>query len=572
MVIHLYNDISIKKANILRFAILCFIVLCPSTCPIFSQNDKKYFKQKVEEAEEIYFYNYSGTILILEELNEIAELHKDDKSLRTACLYIESMLNDRHALHDSSLIERLNSHLADIEKQSPVNNSTIAYSQYSLALNYLIENQYIDGFFAALQSLSLAKTLNDTLHIARSLNMLGRISSQILNFSMAQDYHIEALSYLKEDNVLYYQFKANLFLINSFLQDHPQALVDSLSNLIEPIQRLGHPTFLFSLYSNLAIIHSIMEQNDLSLYYLNQIRNQLHLCDNQWVYHNLHLNFGFYYRHQGQLDSSLYYYEQAYHIAKKINNKRLINNSLYGITIIHDQLEETDKAYRSLKEYVATDRILNDNARILETSKQHIYSMLDYMQKEEEMHKQELVLRNTIITTVIILAIVALLVVALLLIIIKQKKSKQALLKETLDFKIREITSSSLLISNKNNVLNQIQEIIKEIKPTAKAKSKINEIHSLIRNNINTEQNWETFVIHFEQVHPGFFYKLQKHSSELTPTNLRFCAYFRLKLSTKEIATLLNITPSAVKTARFRLKKKFGLSEADSLDDFIANI
>jgi len=46
-----------------------------------------------------------------------------------------------------------------------------------------------------------------------------------------------------------------------------------------------------------------------------------------------------------------------------------------------------------------------------------------------------------------------------------------------------------------------------------------------------------------------------KHPS-LTAYELRLCTYLKANLSTKEIATLLNITPDSVKKAKHRLRKK----------------
>lgn len=49
---------------------------------------------------------------------------------------------------------------------------------------------------------------------------------------------------------------------------------------------------------------------------------------------------------------------------------------------------------------------------------------------------------------------------------------------------------------------------------------------------------------------------LQKRYPNLTAYDLRLCTYLKTSLSTKEIATLLNITPDSVKKAKHRLRKK----------------
>lgn len=58
----------------------------------------------------------------------------------------------------------------------------------------------------------------------------------------------------------------------------------------------------------------------------------------------------------------------------------------------------------------------------------------------------------------------------------------------------------------------------------------------------------------------GRFQSQLKHQyPRLTAYDLRLCTYLKSNLSTKEIATLLNITPDSVKKAKHRLRKKLGM-------------
>jgi DNA-binding NarL/FixJ family response regulator len=89
----------------------------------------------------------------------------------------------------------------------------------------------------------------------------------------------------------------------------------------------------------------------------------------------------------------------------------------------------------------------------------------------------------------------------------------------------------------------------------------------------NTMDNdWDKFKLHFEQVHPQFFDKLSAICPALTVNELRQCAYIKMNLSIKEIAALLNVTDGAIKIARNRMKKKMGLSQNDSLGEFLHKI
>lgn len=58
--------------------------------------------------------------------------------------------------------------------------------------------------------------------------------------------------------------------------------------------------------------------------------------------------------------------------------------------------------------------------------------------------------------------------------------------------------------------------------------------------------------------------RLKRVYPHLTGYDLRLCTYLKANLSTKEIATLLNITPDSVKKAKHRLRKKLDLMPGDS--------
>jgi DNA-binding HTH domain-containing proteins len=77
---------------------------------------------------------------------------------------------------------------------------------------------------------------------------------------------------------------------------------------------------------------------------------------------------------------------------------------------------------------------------------------------------------------------------------------------------------------------------------------------------------------HFNKVHPSFFDKLKEMCNNLTENNLRMCAYFRIGMSAKQVAQILNVSTETIKNGRYRLKRKLGLEEEQDLDDFIRNI
>ena len=103
-------------------------------------------------------------------------------------------------------------------------------------------------------------------------------------------------------------------------------------------------------------------------------------------------------------------------------------------------------------------------------------------------------------------------------------------------------------------------------------KREIKDEKRIIAQNSDTNDEWGTFKVHFESVHPQFFTTLSQLMPSLTPLELRQCAYIKINLSPKQVGNLLNITPDSVKKARMRIKKKLNLSPEDSLTKFIATI
>ncbi|MDE5416912.1 hypothetical protein L3049_02750 [Labilibaculum sp. DW002] len=148
-------------------------------------------------------------------------------------------------------------------------------------------------------------------------------------------------------------------------------------------------------------------------------------------------------------------------------------------------------------------------------------------------------------------------------------------LKSEVEYKNRELAGSTMNIIHKNEVLSysvgELKKALKKIKdPTALVQ--VRQLMKTIDAEFNSEQDWDQFELHFDQVHENFLKRLRTEHSQLTPKDLRICAYLRMNLSTKEIAPLMNISVRGVEISRYRLRKKFNLSREENLIDFILNV
>jgi chromosomal replication initiation ATPase DnaA len=78
------------------------------------------------------------------------------------------------------------------------------------------------------------------------------------------------------------------------------------------------------------------------------------------------------------------------------------------------------------------------------------------------------------------------------------------------------------------------------------------------------KENSPRLLNKFRLVYPNFFDKIFAIQPNLRNSELIFCIYLKLNLSTKEVATYTYVTPKAVQNRKNRLRKKLLIpSEVD---------
>ncbi len=148
-------------------------------------------------------------------------------------------------------------------------------------------------------------------------------------------------------------------------------------------------------------------------------------------------------------------------------------------------------------------------------------------------------------------------------------KMKNEQLESTIESKNRELAASTMSLINKNEILAQIKG---ELTKKGDQSNNVSYVVRLIDKNINEEDNWNFFKEAFNNADKDFLQKIKSVHPQLTPNDLRLCAYLRLNLSSKEIAPLLNITSRSVEIKRYRLRKKMNLPHEKSLVEYILSI
>ncbi len=139
-------------------------------------------------------------------------------------------------------------------------------------------------------------------------------------------------------------------------------------------------------------------------------------------------------------------------------------------------------------------------------------------------------------------------------------------------YKNKELAGVSMHLVERSDALvkvkDELQKLYKKTGGNHDVKKAIQLLNDVEKNN----SNWEQFATHFDEINNGFLKKLKSKFPGLTNTDLKVCAYLQLKLSSKEIAQLINISVRGVEISRYRLRKKLQLTTEQTLNDFLNEI
>lgn len=157
-----------------------------------------------------------------------------------------------------------------------------------------------------------------------------------------------------------------------------------------------------------------------------------------------------------------------------------------------------------------------------------------------------------------------------------QSKEAKALLKEErfkneLENRNRQLAAKALQISARNELIKEVISRLSdqtEIARNAFLSAKVKELNKLLKN----DSEWDSFLTHFEEVNHGMLTNLRSLHPELTANDIRFLCYLYMNLTTKEIASLFNITVEAVRKRKERISNKIGLADSGGLYGYITGL
>ncbi|MFD1615292.1 tetratricopeptide repeat protein [Gelatiniphilus marinus] len=468
----------------------------------------------------------------------------------------------------------------------------------NLCQGYLFNDFYDKALQLGLQSLEIRKAIGNDYDLAFTLRTLGWLYYDIGYYDKALQYHTETLkiheklgdkqriAYSYNSIGLIHERKENCTLALSFFKKSLELkkAFNNKDRIAETMKNMG------VCYRKINVLDSAKTFLDSALDISNQIKddqNKVHIL-NELAIVNLKL---------GKFDA-------CYALLKKsrlimdgfIDNKEWVVENDRIMSDYYLAIGDYKNALTSYKKYIQGEsEIFSSNKseklaemRILYEAEQRESEIkLLEQQKNLEAQKRKLLLIGSILSVII-----AFLVIASLFNNIKKKKAlyqqsekltkeklkTQSLLRENLEHKLefrkKELTNLALFISQRTSIYKDLTKSLQDLKFKDLNQLK-KDINTLIKENtfkFNFNEDIQKFHTNIETLQSDFLFRIKKKYPNLTDKEVQLAVQVKLKLSSKEIANINNISLNSVEIGRHRLRKKLGLDKKENLVNFLVNI
>ena len=282
---------------------------------------------------------------------------------------------------------------------------------------------------------------------------------------------------------------------------------------------------------------------------------------------------------QGKKDSALLQVKQALHMLQQQPQPipHFLQNVYYATADVYRAFGNSDSFYHyfqlysylhdSIERAVANSRLEISRLRLDNRSN---VSEIRELQKEKDAQTRE---RNFVIAAIILVAIVGLLILNRQR--LKSRYQRQLAFQQKLAAQ-KELAAAQEQLNMFTHSIIEKTKIIEQLEQQVTNKPLSDEQHQLAdelsRQTILTEEDWEKFKTLFEKIYPGFFLKLKEMIPEITAAEQRMAALTRLHLNTKQMASMLGISPDSVYKIRQRLRKRLQLDDEVTTETFLTKI
>lgn len=455
----------------------------------------------------------------------------------------------------------------------------VSNTLFYLAWTYYYMADYKSTMANLLEKMKIDEELGNKRQIANNYNFIGNIYYSAKDYEKAFENYKKGLSIYEELNDsegarFIYNNLANIYVQYNELQKAEENYKLSLN--------IGHNMNnyrgLAITYNNLGNLYYKYYKNKKAITYFNKAIEFVDSINTNktkvkvLVYNNI----GDYYIWANNYDSALVYLYNGYLLAKQYYLPSYKNDIAASLSKIYSKKENYKKAF----EYQLIHKKLSDSIFSIDNSGRLTLLEFQYEQKKKEIQhnitllKQQRKTKTSIwtATTIFLISVAS----AVSYIVYQRGKIREGKLRnekikieaeslsEKLEFRNKEIVLMMMNLFERNELINQVINKLRSVLPNLK-KTNYNFIDDIVKDlRGNYHENiLKEFEYRFQKVHTNFFRNIRKDFNNLTSNDLRLCAFLKLNMSTKDIASITHQSINSIEVARTRLRKKLNLNNVD---------
>ncbi|MBQ0733524.1 tetratricopeptide repeat protein [Aquimarina celericrescens] len=454
----------------------------------------------------------------------------------------------------------------------------LLYSLSSVSLN-------LQDTAAALQyaneSLDIATEIGYDMIVGRALSNLGNTYSRQMDFEKAKQFHKRSLVFHEKAK----SGRGQALTLNRIgLVFSKQEKIDSATYYLKKaIEVDTAKTLRLQIKGNLASIYANNDRYDLAA---NIYKENLRLLD-PTAYnvraHN-HSNLAKVYDKQKEYSKAHAHIDSAIFFAKKVNSLFLIQSAYHakvGIAYNDKKFSESYEAFLIQDKY--KDSIVKES-----TTKRFANLEFAYQYKREKELaavnlKNESTKKKLYLGLLVITALAALFLIYFIrknnrqkleLVANKAKLAEMEKLKTALALANREQELKKVVVESsvREEVLNSTIDDIKQVtalEDERERKSALRSISASLLSEKDSKKSSLSLQTYLDEVNIDFKILLDQHFSKLKPKEKELLCLMKMGLSTTEISKLQNTTVAAIKSSRYRIRKKLGLGSEQDIIAFI---
>ena len=467
---------------------------------------------------------------------------------------------------------------------SGIGNFNLIGSEYHLIGGIHIElGNYNIALNETLKSLEFFEETKDTIRAGDALMQLGDIEYALENYAESLEYNKQAYTIYEDYEDLQYQAYAANSIGKAYRSQkkYSDAKIE-FEKALSLAERINNSEIQGNTYINLGTISLAQKELSAARSFFNKgLAIHQNLNYKKSIVEDLNALTRVELADR-KYTLALDYAANAIIRSEEINAKKELSEAFLLRSKSYEGLQNSTLALQDYKNHKrVTDDLFN------RTTSQQIQELrtiheTDKKNQEIAIQKNEIALLEekekaaSLSKTLLIFGLGALLIIfGLVYYALRQKIKQNTLVRENLnkdlEIKNKELTSYALHLVQKNEVLESLKQKVQELKSKSTNQG-CQQIIQAINFNLKDDNNWENFTRYFEKVHSGFSKTIRDKFPSITTNELRLMALLRMNMSSKEIASILNISVEGVKKARYRLRKKMELDTNESLQDTVLQL